>query len=329
MKKILLAVCAISLISLVGCKKDDPTPEPQPTAGEGIYNPDAHIATVVNNDGTQQWIWNGDKLDRIESSDNEGNATSVQQFTYNGNRIASISQTISGVQTETRVSYNGNYISAISIFTDGVESVRATVNHSAANKINRVDLNVDASYITNLLGMLTQGGLSFKGNDGRKLTLNSTNIYATFDWEGDDVRRMIVNADINAGITMDDIGQIIDLNAILGDMAALLGLIQGEQPLVINLRDTIDFTYDEHHNPLQGFIGMLDPQVLSANNYILSENRGSAHVNLSFNIPLIPALDTTISILRVSDLFYTYNNAGFPLTVSDDQGNETTYTYHE
>lgn len=331
MKKILLAVCAISLISLVGCKKDDPTPEPQPTTGEGIYNPDAHIATVVNNDGTQQWIWNGDKLDRIESSDNDGNATSVQQFTYNGNRIASISQTISGVQTETRVTYSGNLISAIGIYTDGNRSVNANVSHNASNKINRIDLDVDASYISTLLGDLI-GNIDLGGmKNGSKFTLNNADIYATLEWQGDNVSRMIINADINAGITMDDLSQFIDLTEVLGDAASWVSLIQGEQPLIISLKDTIDYTYDDQHNPLQGMIGMLDPQVLSANNYTIMDNHGMADVNLTINIPFVGSypIERNVPIVRVSDLFYTYNNAGFPLTVSDDQGNETTYTYHE
>lgn len=331
MKKILLAVCAIAVVSLTGCKKDDPTPEPQPTTGEGIYNPEAHIATVSNDDGTQHWVWAGSKLDRIESRDLEGEAAGVQQFSYNGNRVSSITQTVEGIETETRVTYSGNLISAIGIYTDGNRSVNATVSHNAGNKINRIDLDVDASYISTLLGDLI-GNFDLGGaKNGSKITLNNADIYATLEWQGDNVSRMIINADINAGITMDDISQFIDLTEVLGDAASLVSLIQGEQPLTISLTDTIDYTYDDQHNPLKGMIGMLDPQVLSANNYTIMDNHGMADVNLTINIPFAGPypIERSVPVVRVMDFVYTYNNAGFPLTVSDDQGNETTYTYQE
>lgn len=332
MKKILLAVCAIAIVSLTGCKKDDPTPEPQPTAGEGIYNPGARIATINNNDGTQHWIWADTKLDRIESSDPDGLATGVQQFSYNGNRIASMTQTIEGIETETRITYSGNYISAIGIYTDGTRSVNATVSHNADNKISRMDLDIDASYFSNLLGMLMQGDLNFKDSKGnRKLSLNTATVYATFEWQGDNVSRMIVNADIDGGISMDDISQFVDLTEFLGDMASLASAIQGEQPLVISLRDTMEFTYDNNHNPMQGLIGILDPTALSANNAILTDNHGIADINLTINIPILGAypIERSQPIVRVTDYTYTYNAAGFPLTVSDDEGNQTTYTYQE
>ena len=327
-----MAVCAVAVLSLTGCKKDKVDPEPQPTTGEGIYNPGARIATVSNNDGTQQWVWNDTKLDRIESRDLEGNAAGVQQFTYNGNRMASMTQTVQGVASETRITYSGNYISAISIYTDGTMSANATVSHNSANKINRVDLDVDASYLSTLLGQL-MGGMNFGGKKGdSKFSLNSADVYATLDWQGDNVSRMIVHADINAGITMEEISQIIDLTEVLGEqLASLATSIQGEQPLTIALVDTVDLTYDDHHNPLQGFIGMLDPQVLSANNYTLMDNHGNAGITLTINIPFLGAypIQRDVPITRVTDYFYTYNAAGFPLTVNDDEGNETTYTYHE
>lgn len=334
MKKILLAVCAIAVVSLTGCKKDpvEPTPNPQPTSGEGIYNPGARIATVTDNDGNHQWIWTGTKLDRIESTDIQGNPAGTQHFSYNGNRISSMTQTVEGVETETRVTYSGNFISAISIYTDGTQSVNANVTHNSANKISRVDLDVDASYMNDLLGLLTQGGLSFKGTkDSRKLSISNANIYATFEWQGDNVSRMIVSADINGGITMDDIGQFVDLTQVLGDLASFASLIQGEQPMVITLRDTVDLTYDDQHNPLQGFIGLLDPQVLSANNYTLMENHGNADINITINVPILGPypIEQSMPITRVTDYIYTYNNAGFPLTASDDDGNQTTYTYQE
>lgn len=330
MKKILLAVCAIAVVSLVGCKKDPVTPDPQPdpTSGEGIYNPGAHIATAATDSETQHWYWNDSKLDRIETTDLEGESSNVQQFSYNGNRIASVTQTVQGVATETRVTYSGNYISAITVYTDGNQSLNATVSHNSANKINRLDLDVDASYITTLLGNI-MGDMGMK--NGRKFTLNSANIYATLDWQGDNVSRMIVHADISAGVSIQEISQIVDLNEMLGDMASLLSLIQGEQPLTLALVDTIDYTYDQQHNPLQGLIGILDPSVLSANNPTLMDNHGNANVNLTLSVPLVGQypIQRDVPITRVTDYIYTYNNAGYPLTVNEDGGSFTTYTYNE
>ena len=336
MKKILMAVCAISVLALTGCKKDDPTDNhnnQEQQESEGIYNPGARIATRNTDGGTEQWVWNGTKLDRIESFDLDGLTTGVQQFTYNGDRLASVSQTIEGIETETRITYDGNLISSIGIYTAGVESANVAVSHNAAKKINRLDLDVDAAYINTILGMLMgDGGFNFAAaKSGEKFTLNSTDVYATLEWQGDNVSRMIVNAEINAGVTMDDISQVVDLTEMLGDMASLIMSLPGEHPLVVSLHDTIDFTYDDNHNPLQGFLGMLDPQVLSANNYTLMNNHGIADVNLTINIPIMGAypIEQSIPITRVMDYFYTYNAAGFPLTVNDDEGNMTTYTYQE
>ncbi|MBR6291378.1 MAG: hypothetical protein IKR33_01115 [Bacteroidales bacterium] len=329
MKKILLAVCAFAVVSLVGCKKDPVEPDPQnATSGEGIYNPGAHIATATTDGETQRWYWEGSKLNRIETTDVEGNAQGVQQFAYNGNRIASVTQTVEGVATETRVSYSGSYISAITLFTDGHQSANATVGHNSSNKINRIDLDVDASYVTTLLGDLI-GNMGMK--DGSKFTLNNADIYATLDWQGDNVSRMIIHADINAAISMQEISQIVDLTEVLGEMASLLGLIQGEQPLTLSLVDTIDYTYDQHPNPLQGMIGLLDPSVLSANNPTLMDNHGMADVNLTLNVPLVGQypIERSVPINRVTDIIYTYNNAGYPLTVSQDEGGTTTYTYND
>lgn len=327
-----MAVCAIAVLALTGCKKDPADTNPQQTGGDGIYNPGAKIATVTTDNEVQTWTWNGSKLDRIETTDLNGDATGVQQFSYNGNRISSITQTVAGVATETRINYAGNLISSIGILTDGNQSVTATVSHNADNKISRMDLDIDASYFGNLLGMLMQGGFNFKDAKGNsKLSLNSATVYATFEWQGDNVSRMIVNADIDGGISMDDISQFVDLTEVLGEAASFASLIQGEQPLVISLRDTMEFTYDNNHNPMQGLIGILDPTALSANNAILTDNHGMADITLTLNIPILGAypIERSEPIVRVTDLFYTYNEAGFPLTVHDDEGNQTTYTYHE
>lgn len=330
MKKILLAVCAFAVVSLVGCKKDNGEPDPQQdaTTGEGIYNPGAHIATASTDGETQHWYWEGSKLDRIETTDVEGVTQGVQQFTYNGNRIASVTQEVEGVATETRVTYSGNYISAITLLTDGHQSANATVSHNSANKIDRVDLDVDASYVTTLLGDLI-GNMGMK--NASKFTLNNADIYGTLEWQGDNVSRMIVHADIDAGITMEEISQVVDLSQFLGELASLLSMIQGEQAVTISLVDTIDYTYDQHPNPLQGMIGMLDPSVLSANNPTIMDNHGSADVTLTLNVPFVGQypIARTVPINRITDIVYTYNNAGYPLTVSPYEGGTTTYTYND
>ncbi len=331
MKKILLAVCAIAVVTLTGCKKDEnDTPSGEQQQGEGIYNPGARIATLATGDETQTWVWAGAKLDRIESADHDGNATGVQQFSYTGDRIVSSTQTVEGVTTEMRVNYSAGSIASIGVYTGGIQSLTATVLHNAAGKINRIDIDVDASYVNTLLGMLTGFGMG-GSKQGDKLSLQSADISTTFEWQGDNVSRMIVSADIDAGVTMEDIAQVVNLDDLLGDYASLASLITGEQPLTVTLRDTVDFTYDDRHNPLQGFIGMLDPQVLSANNYTLTDNHGVADITLTISVPILGnyPVSRSVPIVRVTDFIYTYNAAGFPLTVSDDEGNQTTYTYQE
>ena len=61
------------------------------------------------------------------------------------------------------------------------------------------------------------------------------------------------------------------------------------------------------------------------------DNHGMADVNLTINIPMAGPypIERSVPVARVMDFVYTYNNAGFPLTVTDDQGNQTTYTYQE
>lgn len=119
------------------------------------------------------------------------------------------------------------------------------------------------------------------------------------------------------------------------------------------------YTYDSHPNPLYGFWGwgfLGNTRVLSQHNISGTVREGLATANLSVNLPtsvpstydLFTRIALTAALAYLNNEYpggfhysypidldgeehyrYTYNNQGWPLTATDDNGQITTYTYED
>lgn len=334
MKKILLAVCAIAVVSLAGCKKDnnDPSDEPggggtQYPTGEGIYIPSQKIATIsVDGELSETWSWDDWKLDYIVSESDEG---SMSTFHYNDYRLSSASSELMGMPVSLTYNYAGNKLASIS----AGDMAEIFVTHNASGKIDSLKVDMDNEMVNALLnlllGYMNNGGAK---DFGRKVTVNNTDISMALDWQGDNVSRVIANAQIEGSATLGEIRSVINIDSLAGSAGAFLSLLGDTTnvPLVVQYNSTSEYNHDTHNNPFCGFYGRLDPSMFSAANITQETTSGNVTITATLSIPFIGNLSLPYSYpieSSTTNTSYTYNNAGYPLTATDDEGVETTYSY--
>ncbi len=343
MKKAIVALCTVATISLCSCSKEDNTPK----TPEGVYNPEAKISEVYENGAlAEHWNWSDDLLMSISNGENI-----TTSFTYNGNRVSSINIT-SPIEAIATPSYNGNFISSLAVESGGLQLVHADIIHNGSNKLSHADLDINETMVnflielmlsdsnaffnqplTRLLGRpVTEEILQFASlnrHNESKLTVNNITVGIDFVWNGNNVSQMLVNAHLQAGITMAEIAQIIDLTEYLGELAEIAAAIPGEQPLEIVISDTIDYTYDTQKNPKRGFLGSMDVSSLSKNNILTSHTHGITDLGLTVTLPFIGErpFNQSRPTNSITTLHYDYNENGFPVKATES--NETTETVKE
>lgn len=330
----------MAALCLTACHKDpQPNPDDQPEqipTGDGVYNPGRHITSIASNNGaTETWLWENKKLMSITETDEDG-YSSVSSFGYDGWRLtrATLTGDIAGTATYT---YSGDKMTNFSVSSGGMQVATADVVHTG-DKVTHLDLNLNEEMLQMLISMMGDGGFPFPfkgGKSGNKLSLSSTDFDADLIWEGDNVSRMVLSGQVVMGVTVDELRQFLPLDSIMGSMASLLTYITAGQelPLTININDTTDLDYDSHTNPLQGFLGKLDPSILSANNVTSVENYGIMSAVLTITIPYLGSHDINYDIPlgdgMTQTFTYTYDAAGYPTAVVDNDGVMKTYTYQE
>ena len=366
MKKLFLALCAFSAMSLVACHKDDPQPTPQGgndnpqqeeiPVGEGIYNPAVHISSIVYNDGTPAdiWIWENRKLQSINNSDNCGGYTPVSMFNYDGWRLSQM--TMSGdMPAVVNYTYVGNSLNSINISSGGMQMADIQLRHTG-DMITHMDIDVNETMLQLLIDMLGEGGFDY-GDDvftsvlgrdlvrsmarsakaayGEKLSVQSTQFAADIIWDGYNVSRILLSAQLELGITGEELSQIMSFDSSMAIYATLLNYVAGDQelPLDVTINDTMDYTYDDHANPLKGFLGNLDVAALSSNNVTSSANHGSMNADITITIPILGdqhiPFGQSLGDGQTLVITYTYNTAGYPAMTEDSDGKQTTYSYSE
>lgn len=344
MKKIIVALCAFSALSLSSCKKDS-----NDQMQEGVYNPEARIMEIYD-DGTlaESWNWADGHLMSISTPGENGNEEKTV-FTYSGNRVATVTTT-SPLSAIVTVNYTGDYVSSLVANNHGIQLVNATVAHNGDHKISHVDMDIDETMINYMIGLLQNNNEAFNRQpltrllgrpvteelvrfaslslrNERKINVDSINVGLDFAWNGSNVRQMIITANIKAGVTMEEVTHFIDL----GEYAEIVASIPGEQPLAVAISDTIDYTYDNMKNPLHGFLGELNISSLSKNNLQTSHSHGSTEIQLTITLPFIGERPFSQSrpINITTSLQYTYNETGFPVKVIENNEKEKEYIYQE
>lgn len=365
MKKILLAVCAIALLGLTACKKDPvtPTPTPEPQhSGEGVYSPAVKITSVEYGGGTvETWQWDDGKLTSITREDADGNDGGGNYFTYDSDwRITTMNMTgeTPAIATYT---YAGKKLNTIDVTSSGMQLAMIQVQHNSADKINHLDIEVNEMLIQMLIQMISSnmgGGIDLanpatsllSGNIGRtlakvdacaknghKISYTSSDFDADFEWSGDNVSRVTLDANIVLGVTVAELSSLLsmfgDTASSMATMLETLSTLMGdnELPLTLNIKDTMEFAYDQHVNPMQGLLGIIDIAALSANNTTMSTTSGVVNATLTYSIPFVGSQDVPFSFPLESSIVttdYTYLSNGYPQTSASSDGETKTYTYN-
>lgn len=358
MKKLFFALCAVAALGLTACHKDDNQPsggggnhQDEIPSGEGIYNPAMHITSVIYDDERlpEFWLWQDRKLQSINEDENCGAYSTTASFSYDGWRLVQ-AEMFGDMPATIGYTYADGKLSRLDIATEGMPIANADVMHTG-DKITHIDINVNEQMIQMILQMLSQDYNPFKmqsadlgagivratkaaTHDG-KLSVSSTSFAADLVWDGDNVSRMVLNAEVVLGVTIEELRQMLPLDSIAGNLASLLSYISAGQelPLTVTIHDTTEMTYDSHNNPLQGFLGRIDASMLSANNVTSLTNSGVMNADLTISIPILGDQHIPYSMPLgdgITQTFnYTYNNAGFPAMMEDGNGIMTIYSYQE
>ncbi|MBQ8702959.1 MAG: hypothetical protein IJ524_01125 [Bacteroidales bacterium] len=354
MKKVLWALCAVMMLALSACNKDNPNPENVPggggegggsnppvqtATGEGVFNPAQRLISIAI-DGTtsEEWEWANDVLTTILTADENGNLVESSWFEYDNHRIVSMTGTLEGMPVEVGYTYSGDKLAAVSVYSGPLEVLNIAFTHNAAGKPSHLTLEINETLLAFLPQLFGDGFpdiFNSKSTIPSKWEINSTVFTADLAWQGDNVAQVIFNGQININATLGEIRQMANLDSLLGSYASYLSLLGDStvMPISVTMNDTSDFTYDNKNNPFYGFLGRLDPTVLSANNVTASDTRVSVNLatalDLSFmTIPL--SFPLPVPVENGSQTYsYTYNAAGFPETVTDGDGSTTQYTYQQ
>ena len=146
MKKILVALCAVTLIGLTACQKDKvtpnepttqdsgqtPTPQPQPGQSTwadiaGVYSPAAKIVAVSENGAASEtWTWENDLLKVVANA----NGSEKVSFTHDGQgRVATMTVNGDGMLSGTvNVTYTGEDMTQLNLA--GTSNVSAQLTNS-------------------------------------------------------------------------------------------------------------------------------------------------------------------------------------------------------
>ena len=118
MKKVLLALCAVLMLT-TACKKDDnQSPSgngqgtEQPTTiptGEGVFNPAQRIVSImVDGVESEEWIWEDDMLNTIVTGAGE-----TSTFEYNNYRVVTMYSSMEGMPFSVDYTYNGDKLATV------------------------------------------------------------------------------------------------------------------------------------------------------------------------------------------------------------------------
>ncbi len=318
MKKLIFSMAMVALlVGAVSCNKDKEK-EDQSNSKEGIYAPEMKIASILDEgDVDETWNWGSSKLASI---DGRGVTTT---FDYNGNRMSVITLSEGGQSQQLKYTYEEGWMTKLSIISDNKNLLVADIRHNANDQISGMNATLNADYLMELFGSLMSGAK----RPTPKFQLTNQDIQMEYVWEGENVKQMIVSANITSTINVNDITSIIDeetLESILGDYAGFLPMLTGDFPLVLSIKDTLSYTYDSKKNP---YYMMLSEgpmaKSLSINNPLTEHNSGVVDFNLSVTIPILNIelpLSQSVPISFDNSWAYNYNEKGFPTCIIESEG---------
>lgn len=363
MKKILLALCAVSLLTMVACKKDNGENKPhggntpaeqQEPEGDGYYLPTVKIAFIGNNGNPyERWDWNDGLLESIDTADASGGYSPASLYTYANKRLTQTYAELFGSMVDINYSYNGKLLKSVAASAQGMTVLTANFVRTANDKIGTVNLDLNDELLQMILPMLLEqlGGFGGNGDSskycpdqtanylvsmlqhpkGSKFSYDNSSFALNFEWTGDNATRVLLTGSVDLTVTVEELRNLLSLDSNMATYAAMLGMLGNdtELPVSLSINDTITHTYDNHPNPYLGFLGRPDISAFSANNVENTIHHGSVAADITISTFLgdqhIP-FSKPLPSTQMSNS-YTYNANGYPSTITDQDGNTFEITY--
>lgn len=334
-----IALCTCSVLGLASCSGDDESSSNGPDAG--IITAGCKISKIESPQGSEIWTWEADLLRRIE--DESGKVTTT--IMYDGNRMskASLSEGIAGMM-DMEFNYAGNKLSQILMKQATVPMATIDIENNSAGRPSHSDVDLSPEMLalmSQFLGLMGGGAEPNSTKGGmEKFSLTNQDVVADLVWGGDNVDHLYLDATINATTTLNEINEMMPLSEMMSDYATVIELalmLYGDVPIpvAINLKDTLDYTYDNHPNPFAGMYFRTGELFgLSANNTLSSNMHGMVNftVTLPSGIPMVGGQEFSRPMAvpaRTTQNSYTYNADGYPETVTDENGLTSHFYYAE
>lgn len=368
MKKILLALCAVSMLTMIACKKDTDNNNPngggnsteqEEYIGEGYYMPTIKISHISEN-GTakERWDWNDGLLESIDTADANGDYTPQSFFAYSNKRLTQTTTELMGIEAVVDYNYNSTLMKSFSATSNGVQMLSANLVRNTNNKISSIDLDLNDEMVQMIMQMLIDQFMSGNNGDddtpdelsglttsnglvrilssgkGNKFSYEGASFAINIDWTGDNATRLLLSGTINLTVTVEEMRNIMSLDTSLATYSDMLGMLGNntELPVAISVNDTINYTYDNHPNPYLGFFGALSVSAISANNMENTSSHGSMSADVTIPVPFFGDQHIPFSRAlpeRIKSNSYTYYENGYPKTITDQDGNIKQITYIE
>lgn len=295
MKHASIVLILAALFMTTSCKK------------EGSFNPKEKIVAVYQQESTvsngqtstgekykaQDWIWDGKLLKEMVSYDADGNVYSRQVLTYKGGRLVKVADESGEMYTE--YTYKSGKLTRITMVSEGEEMFAADVEHEGGN-ISKMKMSIDLPDTT-----------TAKFAE-RSLSMVMPQQLATIL-----VPTLTMSQRTNQ---MDKQSMAISINLTYSDknLTKMAVVVSGFTVMTVNC------TYDDMKNPMQGCFALLSPSSLSKNNIVETKTGGLINSMEGLPLPVNQKCN------------YTYNASDFPetmtttVTVSEEDVTTTTTT---
>ncbi len=324
MKKILVALCAVALIGLTGCKKEEVTPD-EPTyvnngGGQGgqqeppvdtvpqepvwadipgVYSPSAKIVTVNDDDAlSETWSWENNLLKVVSAAD----GSEKVRFTHD-ERGRVKTMTINGegqLSGTVNVSYNGDQISRISLMngTDEVLGARLTYG---GGKVTTGELDVSDMMVFEMFNSMLAQYLSGE-NGAQDMVTGIDQVMGDINitWDGDNVDMTVMSVSARLKTTLGKIVELVPDMSIFGEYGAAIQALAAifpnrEVAIKVSMKDTAEYSYNTTYlNPLRRYLGgavamdgnmpRFEVATLSCNPQSHEYHQGSANAEISVQL---------------------------------------------
>ena len=337
MKRILPLLSVFTVFAILSCKddtKDVPIPDPQPQMG--VFLPEKSINYIIYPDvASEIWVWEDSLLIALADDNMCGGYTEKAWFGYNKNRLISFSSTLNEIPYEVSYSYIDNRLDHVSAYSLGMDILEAGFSYSDKCHVQSATLNINSDLlglISNLFGFRIQHLNTYLQKKATKMSFSDPVLTMQMQWDNNNVSQTILSGDIEATTNLAEIQTMVDLKPLLGAYADLLDFLADTTPIpmTITLHDTIDYTHDNHTNPISGLLYTLDVSVLNTNNVITSSQHGIASITLYFSTPFgtIP-FTFPYNLPQQTDKYtYEYDSDGYPTEVFLNGELIKTYIYN-